>query len=258
MKMRRHIVPLVLIACAALILFWEAMARLSERPFSPFAMTRETFRDFSPQSPDWSFTAIRSEDDDRTAPNLVSYMAASPRGGQVVVRLVHGYNMPMCMKIKGYTVELLEDGSARRTDQLWRLTSETGDAAVWVTAMLRAGDFARADVDIRSMAFPRIASRDDPSWVPRGISFESLKHPVESIRVLFRAKWNNSRCDLPTFLKLRQPAWADETVLSLVAYSYGVSVPRGGEAAAAARIRAARDAVLDGLIAWRLSHPQEE
>lgn len=34
-----------------------------------------------------------------------------------------------------------------------------------------------------------------------------------------RAKWNNSRCDPLVFLKLKQPPWADEEVLTLVSNS---------------------------------------
>jgi hypothetical protein len=170
----------------------------------------------------------------------------------IFVRLVHGYNMPDCMRIKGYKVELIADRRQRAEDrgqkaedshssgfrsqhssfssaiQVWRLTSSIGDTAIWITGMLKAGDFSETDVDVRSMAFPHIGIPDDPGWLPHGVTMKSLSHPIRNFRLLLRAKWNNARCNLATFLRLKQPAWADEELLTLVVASPFVAI-NGGE-----------------------------
>ena len=154
-----------------------------------------------------------------------------------------------CMRIKGYEVELIEDrrletGDWRLDDrssssgippppfpsptindytnnsffphQLWRLTSSTGDVSIWAITMIRAVDFTATDIDTRDMSFPRVGVPDAQGWAPRGLSLKSLRHPIQNGRKFLRAKWNASRCDLLTFLGLRQPAWASDEVLTLV------------------------------------------
>jgi hypothetical protein len=85
--------------------------------------------------------------------------------------------------------------------------------------MLNASDFGETDVDIRSMAFPRVGIPDSPDWLPRGVTALGMKHPLTNLRLFFRSKWNGARSDLATFLRLKQPAWASGELLTLVASS---------------------------------------
>lgn len=196
----------------------------------------------------------------------------------VLVRLAHGYNMPDCMRLKGYKVELVadtdaeisrgarrgrEDGGSRTSAlsassardiprlQTWRLTSDIGDVSIACSAMLRTGDFGGTGIDIRDMAFPRIAKPIGPEWDPVGFRLSSLRHPLKSLAMLCRVKWNNARCDPLTFLKLRQPAWASNEYLSFLATSRDVRVTPGDEAVAVREVRAAHTAVYGELYRWR-------
>jgi hypothetical protein len=85
--------------------------------------------------------------------------------------------------------------------------------------MLRAGDYEPTVDDVRSMPFPRVATPDDPRWKPEGLTWASLRHPIREIRTRLRARWNSSRTDVLTFLRLRRPAWASEELLTLVSCS---------------------------------------
>lgn len=246
-------IPILLAICVVIVGFWEVMARRSSQPFKPFELTSASFRTFAPIAPDWAFQPIPVEVHDPSAPNLLAY-AAHPTAGwrsPIVIRLVHGYNMPMCMKIKGYTVENLKDEKATDGTQTWRLTSEAGDSAIWVTVMLRAADYQADHLDIRSMPFPRISARDDPAWIPRGLSVSSFRHPFRNLRQFLQVKWNNARCDIATFLKLRQPAWADEDTLVLLAHTHGSSVRRQQEQQAEAVVRQAHALIWKALREWK-------
>jgi hypothetical protein len=285
-----RLIALVLVVCVVTVGFWEVMAGRSSRAFQPSGLIAYDLRGFTPESASWSVRFV-SVNSDPIEPNIAVYEVRDKRPERheelpnhsdthtltysdtpVWVRLVHGYNMPDCMRIKGYNVELLDDIRLRQeaavrqglqplamqawgaegkspvtlpprnpvTDtppfprkiQVWRLTSSTGDMSIWVTGMLKAGGFSETDVDVRSMAFPRIGIPDDPGWLPRGITLKSLRHPIRDFRLLLRTEWNNARCDLATFLKLKQPAWADEELLTLVAASpafVATSGSRGGD-----------------------------
>jgi hypothetical protein len=259
-------VAILLISCAAVVALWQIMASLSRRPFRPFQVTQDTFTDFAPSGSAWSVTPLPVHNTP-IEPNILAYLvrrssASTPDNSTtalateaagsatavfaVAVRLVHGYNLPDCMRIKGYQVELIADtretesglppamglrepgqpAGSQGTDsplprqlQVWRLTAGGGSRSIWVSSMLRAGDFGETAVDARSMAFPRIGTPDDPGWLPRGITLQSLRHPLRNFRLFLRTKWNNSRCDLATFLRLRQPSWASDEMLTLVATS---------------------------------------
>jgi hypothetical protein len=130
------------------------------------------------------------------------------------------------MRIKQYKVELIKDHRSLNFDsvQIWRITSASGKVSIWMTTMLRTVDFSPTKVDTRDMAFPRIGTPDSPSWQPTGLKWSSFKHPVKNSRNALRSKWNNSRCDLPTFLRLRQPAWASNEMVTLVTEYHGPSV----------------------------------
>jgi hypothetical protein len=123
--------------------------------------------------------------------------------------------------------------------QVWAVTSQAGDRTIWVTSMLRATDFTLTDVDVRDMAFPRVGTPDAQGWESRGLTLSSLRQPVRNLRIFLRAKWNASRCDVLTFLRLRQPAWASDELLTLVSASRGSHIPEAETADAIRHVVAA-------------------
>ena len=179
---------------------------------------------------------------DPLEPNIIAFKAtpsmASPTGPgnpqSVLIRLAHGYNMPDCMHIKHYKVfpfspnnrpdpaGLLSNSHSPTTNnqqfprQTWKLVSPINDKSIWITSMLNGGDFAPVDMDIRSMAFPKVGTPDDPSWKPTGLSMKSLGRPLYNFKRMLRSRWNGSRCDLLTFLRLRRPVYMSDDVLTLV------------------------------------------
>jgi hypothetical protein len=173
------------------------------------------------------------------------------------VRLAHGYNMPDCMRIKHYQVELIQDSrkdqplAGGHRVQVWRLISQSGERAVWVTSMLDAGDMSETEVDVRSMAYPKVGVPDDPGWVPRGVDREFLKHPVRDFRRLLRTKWNNANCDWAVFFKLRQRAFASDEMLTLVAATEGGTVKPGAESNAVSEVLAAHGVFREELGRWK-------
>lgn len=233
----------LLVMCVAVVGFWECMSNRSRQPFKPFAVSADDFLGFAPEAP---WLVVRRLAVNRTAiePNVLAFgvregvqgSKLSAELGKVqplMVRLVHGYNLADCMRIRGYRVDLIEDirntAAARvpqggRRVQVWRLTSDIGDRSIWVSSMVRAADGQAADADARDMPFPRIGTPDDPNWVPQGLTLASLRHPFRNLGMFIRARWNSSRCDLATFLKLRQPSWASDELLTLVTASYAVIV----------------------------------
>ena len=272
-KSRREVAMAIgILFCVVVVGGWEFLAGRSRRPFVPFQITVDDLAGFKPQTNGWHVQQLQVAPS-RIEPNIVSYLlrpATLPeRGlgvvkpdatwsGALLVRLVHGYNMPDCMRIKGYEVELLADTRhaprpewQNRPIQVWRLTSAAGDPSFWVTSMLRVGDFLETDDDTRSMAFPRIGTPDDPNWLPRGIRLESFRHPIRNFRWLIHAKWNNARCDLGTFLKLKQPAWASDDLLTLVAATED-RIERASQATSALETAvAAHEMMSRSLRAWR-------
>lgn len=252
---RQTLVACLLVLCVVLVGFWEIMSTRSGRPFDPFELTNKDFEGYMPQSENWQ---IRSVPVSTTAiePNIAAFRLQRTRPGSpsISVRLVHGYNMCDCMRIKGYDVELIADNRENGEEirsQIWRLTTGTGDTSVWTTSMLRAGDFEATGTDIRSMAFPRIGIPDDPSWMPRGLTLKSLRHPVRNFRNLLRAKWNNSRRDILTFLGLKRPAWASDDMLTLVTAFGGLSAGAVNERQAISQAASAHSFMLAQLQLWR-------
>jgi len=252
-RLREAAVFAVLLLAVGIVGFWEIMANRSRRPFQSFEVTPEDFAGFEPRSPGWRFTPTPVTHS-AMEPNILAFRvnrqelvvrghAPGPASGpalrsHVFVRLVHGYNMPDCMRLKGYTVacvadthgttgltararELLPGGrdadpaSAPRI-QFWRLTTSVGDESAWVTSMIRSGAFEGTTIDVCAMPFPRVGTVMDPDWAPEGLTLSSFKHPVRNLRRFLLGKWNNSRCDLLTFLALRPAAYASDEVLTVV------------------------------------------
>jgi hypothetical protein len=156
-------------------------------------------------------------------------------------------------------VALLPEGSptvpARRPleapVQVWRLTSPDGEVSIATSSTLKAGDFSALHEDIRSMAFPRADGPEDPRWIPRGLTREAFRHPLVAGKAWFRSRWNSSRTDLLTFLRLRQPAWASEERLSFVVASLTPPVTPGNEAAIIREVLGVHHEALSAFQQWR-------
>jgi hypothetical protein len=210
------------------VLFWEVMARRSRREFTPFEVTEQRFAGFVPAGSQWRFdrVPIRYQP---LEPNIMAFQANMVPGapqalsaGGVRLRVVHGYNLVDCMRIKGYAVQLkMEDrsGKNKRPFQVWEMVSSMGERTIWVSTIVKAEDLCAASTDVRHMAFPRVGTPDALGAEVRGLSRESLRHPVQSLRLFLRAQWNASRCDWKTFLRLRKPVWASDELLTVVTLS---------------------------------------
>lgn len=275
--MKKFFIPGLLVGCMLLVAFWLVAGRVSAKPFRAFDLTANDFAGFSPKIAGMTLRTLPVSVRDEAEPNVAAYLAeceGSPVG--LSFRLVHGYNMPMCMKIKGYRVEEVARLLGSQADkggitsnsttqqlsnslsrglpvQVWRVISSIGDTSIWVTTMIRSSDFTATTVDICSMAFPRVDIPDDPNWVPQGFHWADLKHPYKAFRLYMRARWNASRTDLLTFLRLRQPAWANEELLSYVSRSTSFPVSRDNEAMVIRRVLAGHAAMLKELQRWRVA-----
>jgi len=287
-RLRRWTVPALLVFCVVVVGFWEIMARRSAAPFRPFDLTAEDFAGFHPRWDGWSVRLVPVSTNDPAEPNIVA-LAVERADRAYLVRLVHGYNMPMCMKVKGYeateigdrrpeTIDHRPETAESRTGraagdppdatrgygpesmvhgprskvstQSWRLTSSIGDCTLWATTMLSAGDMAATEVRTDSMKFPRVDGAEDPNWVPRGVTWGSLRHPVAGLRRYLRSRWNSSRRDLLTFLRWRQPAWASEELLTFVSRTVEPPVTAATEAARLAELEAVHVRLQADLAAW--------
>lgn len=266
-RSRDWLVPVILVLCALLVGTWELMARASRRPFRPFDLTAADFRGFQPVLNGYPSRLLPLSTNDPAEPNIVALGVLGSDGRSTLVRLVHGYNMPTCLKIKSYEVTLIRDARAGAGEapeaghgagvpyplQVWRVTAPGGDVSVWISTVLRAGDFAALPEDIRDMAFPRVDTPDDPRWVPQGITRESLRHPVSAFKGWMHARWNSSRTDWLTFLRLRQPAWASDERLSFVVRSLAPGVTPANEADVTRSVLAIHHAALAAFQQWRRS-----
>ncbi len=261
---RERSVSIALVACAALVALWLVAAERSRRAPEAFALTAERFRGVTLDTPAWRARMLPIRPDPLEPNILVAELtlrAPSNAVGSrpVLARLVHGYNMCDCMRIKGYRVALLADTRPDATAsapavtgvppgvQVWSVTSSLGDRSIWVTSLLRASDLAATAIDIRDMPFPRVGTPDDLGWAPQGLRWSSLRHPLRNARVALRSRWNASRCDWATFLRLKQPAWASAAVLSLVSASRGASVSEPEMAETVRQVAASHLAVADAL-----------
>jgi hypothetical protein len=241
--MTRRLHTILLLCCVLLVAFWQVMAWRARRGFDKFLITAEAFDDFEPSIEGYRLSKALIERDP-LQPNIVTYLARQVGGGKVssvrpvLIRLVHGYNMVDCMRIKHFNVEPIErsgpalashdenEGVVAQTDwqatgfafpyELWRLTSPIGDTSIWLTSMHRGVDLVPIEMSTTSMPFPKIGAPDAPGWHARGVSMKSFKHPLRSFRKNLQHSWNNSRCDLLTFLKLRRPIYASDEVLTVV------------------------------------------
>ena len=261
---RERRLPILLLACVGFALFWKIMAEWSGRSFDPFTLTAADLATFDPSSAHWRAEPV-AVPSTPIEPNLAAFrLAPQPASDPyppVFVRLAHGYNMPDCMRIKGYDVELLPDivrgngtkpsDSGSNRVQIWRLTDRLGDVSLWATSMLSADDFSVENADVRDLPFPRIGVPDDPRWAPQGLRPSSFRHPIRNLRWYFRARWNNARGDWLTFFRLKRPAWASDESKTLVSTLSGpVVFPGADEAAILEKIMAAHRQVQSALQRW--------
>ncbi|MFC1498550.1 hypothetical protein ACFLS1_08800 [Verrucomicrobiota bacterium] len=231
-KMNNKKTAVILVACLAIVGFWEVMSARSRRPFKPFRFTADDIKTFSLNSSQWSVKSIPINSS-KIEPNILALKVKKPHTSTAPIfsRLAHGYNMPDCMRLKGYSVELITNSALPASSlarhslatttaaidyQLWRLTSSTKDVSIWITSVLRAGDFQAIDYDVRQFAFPKTGDPRDSQWQIQGISLKSFRHPIRNFSRLLRSKWNSSRCDLLVFLNLKQAAWASDELFVLV------------------------------------------
>ncbi|MBN1671875.1 MAG: hypothetical protein JXR37_12620 [Kiritimatiellae bacterium] len=249
---------ILLLACLALTGLWEALAHRSRYPFRPFEITASDFASFAPRLKGWEVGPVCGiEEDLEPGMHLFSLRLRGARAAhaagapEFVVRLTYGFNVPMCMKYKGYAVQEMANNLETERTQVWRFASPDGFRSIWVTSLLRAGDLARTDTDVRAMAFPRVNVCEDPSWVPRGLTADVFRRPVYEIRNFLRMRWNESRCDLLAFLKLRRPAGASDELLGFIACSTGRSVGPGEEEQVRRELEVVMQNVHRQLAAWR-------
>ena len=265
--LKQYFMPAFMVFCTLLLALWLVLSRANQSPRALFDLTPVDLATFRPALEGWTVNAQPIIRDDLIDANLAAYSVVrdaysqatsneQPRtASRFVVRLVHGYNMPMCMKLKYYTVEKIQDNRIHAVSdpklqsafrmvqngqlnpstglrasnlaiqqlstlelpmQLWRLTSSAGTVSIWVTTMIRSGDFSPTSEDICSMAFPRVDIPDDPNWVPRGMGKDELKHPVVAFRRWYHSRWNGARWNVWTFLRLSPPVGASNELLSYV------------------------------------------
>lgn len=275
-------VGVLMVILVGLAILFLGLSALHRRPRDAFELNAASFEGFNPGLDGWMLEK-RPIGNDPSEPNILCYrvtpmgMTAGARS-PMSLRLVHGYNVRDCMRIKGYAVE--EMGSPRTAargpepsgfrastssvpgralspvpqhsdGQLWRMVSPAGVTSLWATAMLRADTFEATDRDVRSMPFPRAGVPDDPDWSPGGITVEGLRHPAENARKVVRAKWNASRSDWLTFLGLRRPAWVQVEWLTLVVASEGPGTD-------ATTLKAVQSAFVAQLMAWERGRVEGE
>jgi hypothetical protein len=240
--MKRHLSTILILGCALLVAGWQLLALYARRGQEPLQIQAEDFASLALDVPGWQSTKLPVPNDP-LAPTIVAYrLTRRADATRLLLRLVHGYNMVDCMRIKHYDVRgkdesgenlkpeggidgkgseaNLEPSGFRFSDpsgflQCWRL-SKGDQHSLWITAMLSGGDLAYTGKDTRSMSFPRIGTADAASWNPTGLSWRSLRHPISNSRQALRSHWNASRSDIWVFLRLRRPAWVSDKDLTLV------------------------------------------
>jgi len=228
--------PYALVAVSGLLAVWMIAAHHAGQGAKAPGSDVSRFQGFSPHIAGWQARAVKLATDS-LRPDIVAYRftrtTEPDRSVSVLVRLVHGYNMVDCMRIKGYAVAAvnapLPAPESAPTAQYWQLVDRGGGTSQWVTVMLRATDLAATDLDTRAMAFPRVGQPDDLGWNPTGLKWSSFRHPVSNFRLWLRARWNGSRCDWLTFLRLKRPAWVSDKYYTLVAEGPDLKSPADAE-----------------------------
>lgn len=254
---------LALAVCVIVVGTWFVMSRLADRQVMVPTLNTGDFMGFVPAVDGFTARKLPVSVEGAEANILVWEFArrfdfyGGDRGrSAVLVRLAHGYNMPDCMRIKGYRVDLVADdrneaGSTNAACQVWRLSSAQNETSIWVTSVLNAGDMSGTATDIRSFTFPKVDVPDDPGWVIDGITMAELRHPVAFGKKVIRSKWNASRCDILTFLRLKPYAGVDSRRLALVSAWQGEAVRPETEAKVVAEVEGVHRGFQAALGKWR-------
>ena len=115
--LKKYFVPGLLVFCSLLLAFWQVMSWASRRAYEPFGLTPDKLASFQPVIADWTVKALPVISHDTMEANIAAYSVIRENQpsntSRMLVRLVHGYNMPMCMKMKYYTVEKIKDNRVR-------------------------------------------------------------------------------------------------------------------------------------------------
>jgi len=131
---RHYLVPGLLVTCTLLLAFWIGASRLRGKSSEPYDLTAKDFAGYQPVLDGWAIQVLPVVSDGVIDANIASYSlvrdTSSPDtnnhppstiphqpfpfpSSRLLTRLVHGYNMPMCMKMKYYTVEKIQDHQVR-------------------------------------------------------------------------------------------------------------------------------------------------
>ena len=272
-------IALLLVVCILIVAFWMLAAWHASRGFAPLRLSDADFAGFMPHSEQWQSRVVYVKSSP-IEPTIIAYelRPVIPAGADVIpgedapvlVRIVHGYNMVDCMRIKHFGVDLLdtnlEDWKVFEAGtgavpglppmQVWRLREPREPARVWVSSMLSATDFSGTAVDTRDMAFPRIGTPDDPAYRPAGLRWRSFRRPIYNFRMYLRSRWNASRMDVLTFLRLRQPAWASDVLLTMVSEYRGRDAADRSDAEMQRHVKRAHRFVYDELQRFRSTRNQ--
>jgi len=136
--MRNYLIPTLMVCCTLLVAVWMVMARISQSSPESFNITPGLFAGFQPRMEGWKVEKLPVAGQGDLDANIVAYSLVPNAQGELLsvigyqssvnsttnnkkqitnnrllVRLVHGYNMPMCMKIKHFTVEKIQDYKVR-------------------------------------------------------------------------------------------------------------------------------------------------
>lgn len=228
---RERWVGLVLLACILVVMAWTFAAWRARQPLPPYITQPALFDAFRLEIPGWTSHRTRLPDSPYEA-NLLVCRLRSEAYPDVLVRLVHGYNMPNCMRLKGCAVEPLPapGGRAGREVQAWQVVSALGDTNLWLTTVVAATNFAPAAIDIRDMPFPGTDFTFADGWHPTGFSLADLRRPFHSLRRFLTAAWHSSQRDPGVMLKWNAPPRPSDEWLVLI-----VAAPQGGDPAAQRR-----------------------
>ena len=117
-----RLVASTLILCVTLVIAWEIAAKVASRPFDELRLNSSSFSGFTPKSPQWSIRLLGVQSTP-TEPTVIAYRVQhdlsslpSVQNAPLLIRIVHGYNMVDCMRIKQYKVTLLADTRDQRSE----------------------------------------------------------------------------------------------------------------------------------------------
>ena len=98
--MKRHLSTILILGCALLVAGWQLLALYARRGQEPLQIQAEDFASLALDVPGWQSTKLPVPKDP-LAPTIVAYrLTRSADATRLLLRLVHGYNMVDCMRIK--------------------------------------------------------------------------------------------------------------------------------------------------------------